>query len=67
MRDRRFRMTHRYRSEEEYQAAIERRAREIWAEREKMMPERVRQTWEQGSWAATRATLAMARVDISTQ
>jgi hypothetical protein len=55
----------RYRSEEEWQAAIERRAIEIWNEREAKMPTRAQQAWEQGSWAARRATLAMARVDLT--
>jgi hypothetical protein len=55
----------RYRSEEEYQAAVEAYARKIWDEREKLMPARARQTWEQGTDLAKRATIAMAKADIT--
>lgn len=55
-----------YRREEEFQAAIETRARVIWAERETMLGAGhfAAQSWEQGSATARRATLAMARADL---
>lgn len=37
-----------------------RQAKLIWAEREKGFPKFVRQTWEQGTWAARAATIAEA-------
>lgn len=60
----------RYRSEDEFQAAIEARARRIWSERETKMFERgsrFAQSWEQGTDTARRATLAMAKADILAQ
>jgi len=43
---------------------IERRAREIWAEREKGFPKFVQQTWEQGTYLARIATLAQAEREL---
>lgn len=44
--------------------AVERRARQIWAERETRMPKFVRQSWEQGTYLAQRATLGMALEEL---
>jgi hypothetical protein len=43
------------------------RAKEIWAEREKMFPRFVQQTWEQGTHLAQRRTvwLAMAEMGLA--
>jgi hypothetical protein len=45
------------------EAEILRRARETWAARELTFPRFVRQTWEQGTWAARMAALAEASRD----
>lgn len=58
----------RYKSQAEFNAAVEARAREIWNEREEKMwgrnPHFAKQTWEQASEAARRATIATAKADI---
>jgi hypothetical protein len=44
--------------------AVDKRAREIWAEREKGFPPFVRQTWEQGTFAARCSTLKTASDEL---
>lgn len=43
---------------------VEQRAREIWVEREEGFPAFVRQTWDQGTWLARRATLVTAAKEL---